>query len=41
MLVIGGNERDNILMKVLTSGITKLKKLQEVKMKDEKIIGIQ
>jgi len=27
MIVVGGNERDNILVKVLTSKITKLEKL--------------
>ncbi len=27
MLVVGGNERDNILVKVLTSKISKLEKL--------------
>jgi hypothetical protein len=32
MVVLGGNERDNILVKVLTSRIIKLKKLQEARM---------
>ncbi len=30
--VVSGNERDNILVKVLTIKITKLKKLQEIRM---------
>jgi nitrate reductase beta subunit len=30
--VAGGNERDNILVKILSSRITYLEKLQEVKM---------
>ncbi len=30
--VIGGDERNNILLKVLTSRITKLEKLQETRM---------
>ncbi len=30
--IVGGNERDNTLMRVLTSITTKLKKLQETKM---------
>jgi hypothetical protein len=32
MVVLGGNERDNNLVKVLTSRIIKLKKLQEARM---------
>jgi hypothetical protein len=30
--IVSGNERDNILVKVLTIKITKLKKLQEIRM---------
>ncbi len=41
MIVVGGNERDNILVKVLTSKITKLEKLQEDRMQVAKTIGIQ
>jgi hypothetical protein len=32
MLIIGGNGRDNTLMIILTSKISKLEKLQEVRM---------
>jgi hypothetical protein len=32
MLIVSGNERDNTLVKILTSRITKLEKLHEVKM---------
>jgi hypothetical protein len=31
VLVVSGNERDNTLMRVLTSRIIELKKLQEVR----------
>ncbi len=39
--VIGGNERDNIIVKVLISRITQLQKLQEIKMHVTKTIRIQ
>jgi len=32
VLVVGGDERDNTLMTVLTNKITKLEKLQEARM---------
>jgi hypothetical protein len=32
VIVVGGNERNGIIMKVLTSIITELEKLQEAKM---------
>jgi hypothetical protein len=32
VLVVGGNERDNISMRILISRITELEKLQEAKM---------
>ncbi len=32
MPVVGGNEKDNILVRILTSKIIELKKLQESKM---------
>ncbi len=38
MLVASGNERDSTLVKVLTSGITKLEKLQEDRMQATKTI---
>jgi hypothetical protein len=38
--IVGGNEKDNTSMKVLTSKITKLDKLQEDKMQAIKTIGI-
>jgi hypothetical protein len=38
--IIGGNERDSTLMKVLTSRIMKLEKLQEAKMQATEIGGI-
>jgi hypothetical protein len=41
VLVVGGNERDNILVRVLTSRITKLEKLQEDKMQATKTTSIQ
>ncbi len=41
ILVVGGDERDNTLMKVLTDRIIKLKKLQEAKMQAIYIVGIQ
>jgi hypothetical protein len=40
VLVMGGNERNNIVMNVLTSRITKLKKLQEARMQAAKIARI-
>jgi hypothetical protein len=41
VLIAGGNERNNTPMKVLTSTITKLEKLQKAKMHVVKTIGIQ
>ncbi len=41
VLVIGGDERDSILMRVLTSIIIELKKLQEARMQAVKTVGIQ
>ncbi len=41
ILVVGENERDNTPVRVLTSKITQLKKLQEARMQVAKIIGIQ
>ncbi len=41
ILVASGDERDSILVRVLTSRITKLKKLQEARMQATKTIGIQ
>jgi hypothetical protein len=38
--IISGNERDNTLMGVLTSKITKLEKLQETRMHVVETIGI-
>ncbi len=38
--IVGGNERDSTPMKVLTSRITKLEKLQEAKMQAIEIAGI-
>ncbi len=40
-LVVGGNERDNTLMRVLISKIIKFKKLQEARMHVAKIVRIQ
>ncbi len=37
--ITGGNERDNILAKVLTSKITKLQKLQEARMQVVETMG--
>jgi hypothetical protein len=39
--IISGNERDNILMRVLINKITELEKLQEDKMQVIKTTGIQ
>ncbi len=39
--IVNGNERDNIQMKVLTSKIIELKKLQETKMKAIETTRIQ
>ncbi len=41
VLVVGGNEKDNTSMKVLTNRIIKLQKLQEARMQAIKTIGIQ
>ncbi len=41
VLIVGGNERDSTIMKVLTSRITKLEKLQETRMEARETIGIQ
>jgi hypothetical protein len=40
VLIVGGNEKDNTLVKVLTNKITKLDKLQEDKMQAIETIGI-
>ncbi len=40
VLIVGGNEKDSILVRVLTSRIIKLKKLQEARMHAIKTIGI-
>ncbi len=37
MWVVGGNEKDNTLVRVLTSRITELEKLQEDRMKATKL----
>ncbi len=39
--VVGGNERDNTLLKVLTSIISKLEKLQEARMQAKETTDIQ
>jgi hypothetical protein len=39
--IVGGDERNNILMKILTSRIIKLKKLQEARMQVVETTGIQ
>jgi hypothetical protein len=41
ILVASGDEKDNTLMKVLTSKITELKKLQEAKIQAIETIRIQ
>jgi hypothetical protein len=41
MRVVGGNERDNTSMRVLTNIISKLEKLQEARMKVVEITNIQ
>ncbi len=41
MSVVGGNGRDNTSVRVLTSRITKLEKLQEDRMQVVKTINIQ
>ncbi len=41
MLVASGNERDNTLVRVLTSRVTKLEKLQKTRMHDVDITRIQ
>jgi hypothetical protein len=40
VLIVGGNEKDNILVTILTSRIIKLEKLQEARMQATKTIGI-
>ncbi len=40
MAIVGGNERDNILVKVLINRITKLEKLQEARMQIVETRGI-
>jgi hypothetical protein len=40
MLVVSGNEKDNTSVKVLTNRITKLEKLQEIRMQVIKTIGL-
>ncbi len=39
--VVGADERDNILVRVLTNKITKFEKLQEARMQVAKTRGIQ
>jgi hypothetical protein len=41
ILVVGGDERNNIPMRVLINRITKLEKLQEARMQVGKNVGIQ
>jgi hypothetical protein len=41
VLVASGNERDNTLVRVLTSRVTKLEKLQKTRMHDVDITRIQ
>jgi hypothetical protein len=41
MRVVGGNEKDNTSMRVLTNIISKLEKLQEARMKVVEITNIQ
>ncbi len=41
ILVVGGNERDNTLVRVLISRIIKLKKLQKAKIQAIETVGIQ
>ncbi len=41
ILVVSGDEKDNILMKVLTSKITELKKLHEAKIQAIETTRIQ
>jgi hypothetical protein len=40
VLIVGGNQKDNTLVRILTSRITKMEKLED-KMKTAKTIGIQ
>ncbi len=40
VLIIGGNEKDSTLVRVLTSRIIELKRLQETRMQAVKTIGI-
>jgi hypothetical protein len=39
--IFDGNERDNIIIQILTSKISKLEKLQESRMQAAKTINIQ
>ncbi len=41
VLVVGGDERNNTLTRILTSRITEFKKLQETRMQVVEIVGIQ
>ncbi len=41
VLVVGGDERNNTLTRILTSRITEFKKLQETRMQVAEIVGIQ
>ncbi len=41
MRIVGGNERDNTSMRILTNIISKLEKLQEARMKVVEITNIQ
>jgi hypothetical protein len=41
VLIDGGNEKDNTSVRVLTSRIIELEKLQELRMQAAKIVGIQ
>ncbi len=41
MRIVGGNEKDNTLVRVLTSRITELEKLQEDRIKATKTTCIQ
>ncbi len=41
VLVVGGDERNNTLVRVLTSRITKFEKLQEARMHVVEIVRIQ
>jgi hypothetical protein len=41
MPIVGGNERDNIFVRILTNRILKLEKLEEARMQASETIGIQ